>query len=86
MAQCQVIIKAITYTFPQPSAFGNDMGQDTARAELLFWLHLCKKYLKFNFCKELSNIKKGKNEFYMKDSAQDKTTLWGTKPLEALPG
>lgn len=86
MAQCQVNIKAITYTFPQPSAFGNYMGQDTARAELLFWLHLRKKYLKFNFCKELSNIKKDKNEFYMKDSAQDKITLWGIKPLEAQPG
>lgn len=86
MAQCQVNIKAITDTFPQPSAFDSYMGQDTARAELSFRLHLCKKYLKFNFCKELSDIKKGKNEFYMKDSAQDKITLWDTKTLEALPG
>lgn len=62
------------------------MGQDTAPDELLVCLHLCKKYLKFNFNKELSNIKKGKNEFSVKDSAQDKITLWDTKTLEALPG
>lgn len=62
------------------------MGQDTALDELLGWLHFCKKYLKFNFNMELSNIKKDKNEFYMKDSAQDKVTLWDIKTTEALPG
>lgn len=64
------------------------MGQDTALDETdctrRTRLHLRKKYLKSN--KELSNIKKGKNELYMKDSAQDKITLWNTQTSKALPG
>lgn len=62
------------------------MGQGTALDEPLVWLHLCKKYLTCNFNKQLSNIRESKNECYMKDSAQDKITLSGIKPLEAQPG
>lgn len=62
------------------------MGQDTASAKLLFGLHLCKKYLKFSLNKELPNIRKGKKEFDMKYSAQDKFVLGDTKPLETLYG
>lgn len=86
MAQSRVNIKAVTHTFPWPSAFGNYMGQDIVSAKLLFWLSLHKKYLKFSFNKELSNIRKGKNEFDVKDSAQDKFVLWNTKTPETLSG